>query len=155
MSTIEVIVVILLVLAAIRGIMTGFLRQLVIFVGYYLLVLLLFGIIGKNAFAMQLIPQNSSIFQTILTMIVLIIGGALLVKFAAKIINAIFNKIPVLGTANRVLGMIFCVILVMFIFGSFISILLNLGVKVESLGLDKRGISHICYKIFTTLVNIF
>ena len=133
MSTIEVIVVILLVLAAIRGIMTGFLRQLVIFVGYYLLVLLLFGIIGKNAFAMQLIPQNSSIFQTILTMIVLIIGGALLVKFAAKIINAIFNKIPVLGTANRVLGMIFCVILVMFIFGSFISILLNLGVKVESL----------------------
>ncbi|MBK6934260.1 MAG: hypothetical protein IPH17_04050 [Bacteroidales bacterium] len=92
MSTIEVIVVILLVLAAIRGIMTGFLRQLVIFVGYYLLVLLLFGIIGKNAFAMQLIPQNSSIFQTILTMIVLIIGGALLVKFAAKIINAIFNK---------------------------------------------------------------
>ena len=134
MSTIEVIVVILLVLAAIRGIMTGFLRQLVIFVGYYLLVLLLFGIIGKFAFAMQLIPQNSSIFQTILTMIVLIIGGALLVKFAAKIINAIFNKIPVLGTANRVLGMIFCVILVMFIFGSFISILLNLGVKVESLG---------------------
>jgi len=39
----------------------------------------------------------------------MIIGGVLLIKFTSNIINALFNKIPVLGTMNRILGMILCV----------------------------------------------
>ncbi|MFY9418222.1 MAG: hypothetical protein WAP17_03945, partial [Bacteroidales bacterium] len=95
MSTLEIIIIIILVLAAIRGVMTGFLRQIIIFVGYYLLALLFFSIIGTNNFDLPFATNSNSLFYNILTLIIMIIGGVLLIKFAAQIINAIFNKIPV------------------------------------------------------------
>lgn len=155
MSTLEIIIIIILVLAAIRGVMTGFLRQIIIFVGYYLLALLFFSIIGTNNFDLPFATNSNSLFYNILTLIIMIIGGVLLIKFAAKIINAIFNKIPVLGTMNRIFGMILCVFLVMFIIGSFITILINLGVQPESLKLTNNGITNFCYRLFVTLIDIF
>ncbi|NLY21947.1 MAG: hypothetical protein GX048_01325 [Bacteroidales bacterium] len=155
MSTLEIIIIIILVLAAIRGVMTGFLRQIIIFVGYYLLALLFFSIIGTNNFDLPFATNSNSLFYNILTLIIMIIGGVLLIKFAAQIINAIFNKIPVLGTMNRILGMILCVFLVMFIIGSFITILINLGVQPESLKLTNNGITNFCYRLFVTLIDIF
>ena len=155
MSALEIIIIIVLVLAAIRGVMTGFLRQIIIFVGYYLLALLFFSIIGTNNFDLPYSTNSNSLFYNILTLIIMIIGGVLLIKFAAQIINAIFNKIPVLGTMNRILGMILCVFLVMFIIGSFITILINLGVQPESLKLTNNGITNFCYRLFVTLIDIF
>lgn len=155
MSTLEIIIIIILVLAAIRGVMTGFLRQIIIFVGYYLLALLFFSIIGTNNFDLPFATNSNSLFYNILTLIIMIIGGVLLIKFAAQIINAIFNKIPVLGTMNRILGMILCVFLVMFVIGSFITILLNLGVPADSLKLAENGLANFCYKLFVTLIDIF
>lgn len=155
MSTLEIIIIIILVLAAIRGVMTGFLRQIIIFVGYYLLALLFFSIIGTNNFDLPFATNSNSLFYNILTLIIMIIGGVLLIKFAAQIINAIFNKIPVLGTMNRIFGMILCVFLVMFIIGSFITILLNLGVPADSLKLAENGLANFCYKLFVTLIDIF
>ncbi len=155
MSTLDIIIIIILALAAIRGVMTGFLRQIIIFVGYYLLALLFFSIIGTNNFDLPYSTNSNSLFYNILTLIIMIIGGVLLIKFAAQIINAIFNKIPVLGTMNRILGMILCVFLVMFIIGSFITILINLGVQPESLKLTNNGITNFCYRLFVTLIDIF
>ncbi|MDI6832612.1 MAG: CvpA family protein [Bacteroidales bacterium] len=155
MSTLDIIIIIILALAAIRGVMTGFLRQIIIFVGYYLLALLFFSIIGTNNFDLPFSTNSNSLFYNILTLIIMIIGGVLLIKFAAQIINAVFNKIPVLGTMNRILGMILCVFLVMFIIGSFITILLNLGVQPDSLKLTNNGITNFCYKLFVTLIDIF
>ncbi|MDY0328852.1 MAG: CvpA family protein [Arcobacteraceae bacterium] len=155
MSALEIIIIIILALAAIRGVMTGFLRQIIIFVGYYLLALLLFNIIGTNNFDLPFSTNSNSLFYNLLTLIIMIIGGVLLIKFAAKIINALFNKIPVLGTMNRILGMILCVFLVMFIIGSFIIILLNLGVQPDSLELTNNGITNFCYRLFVTLIDIF
>lgn len=155
MSTLDIIIIIILALAAIRGVMTGFLRQIIIFVGYYLLALLFFSIIGTNNFDLPFSTNSNSLFYNILTLIIMIIGGVLLIKFAAQIINAVFNKIPVLGTMNRILGMILCVFLVMFIIGSFITILLNLGVQPDSLKLTNNGITNFCYRLFITLIDIF
>ena len=115
MSALEIIIVIILILAAIRGLMTGFLRQAIIFVGYYLLALLFISIIGTNNFDLPFATNSNSLFYNILTLLIMIVGGVLLIKFAAQIINALFNKIPVLGTMNRIFGMILCVFLVMFI----------------------------------------
>lgn len=155
MSTLDIIIIIILALAAIRGVMTGFLRQIIIFVGYYLLALLFFSIIGTNNFDLPYSTNSNSLFYNLLTLIIMIIGGVLLIKFAAKIINALFNKIPVLGTMNRILGIILCVFLVMFIIGSFITILLNLGVQQDSLKLTNKGIANYCYRLFVTLIDIF
>ncbi len=155
MSALEIIIIIILALAAIRGVMTGFLRQIIIFVGYYLLALLLFNIIGTNNFDLPFSTNSNSLFYNLLTLIIMIIGGVLLIKFAAKIINALFNKIPVLGTMNRILGIILCVFLVMFIIGSFITILLNLGVQPDSLKLTNNSIANYCYRLFVTLIDIF
>ncbi|HNW21393.1 MAG TPA: CvpA family protein [Bacteroidales bacterium] len=155
MSALEIIIIIVLVLAAIRGLITGFLRQTIILVGYYLLALLFFSVIGSNNVEVPYAPNNSSLFYNILTLIVMLIGGVLLIKFTSNIINALFNKIPVLGTMNRILGMILCVFLVMFVIGSFITILLNLGVPADSLKLAENGLANFCYKLFVTLIDIF
>jgi hypothetical protein len=155
MSAFEIILIIILFLAAIRGLMTGFLRQAIIFVGYYVLALLLFRIIGTNNFDIPFATNSNSLFYNILTLLIMIVGGVLLIKFTAQIINAIFNKIPGIGTMNRILGMILCVILAMFVIGSFITILLNFGVTPDSLKLTHNGLANFCYKLFVALVDIF
>jgi len=45
--------------------------------------------------------------------------------------------------------------LVMFVIGSFITILLNLGVSADSLKLAENGLANFCYKLFVTLIDIF
>ena len=136
MNGFDIVIVILIITAFIKGLMKGFISELATLVG------LILGIIGAVLFsgivANWLIGRVSSQFIPVLSFLILFVGIIFCVYLLAKLIDS-FIKAIALGWLNRIAGGFFSVFKIMFIVSVLILIVDRFGIGEKIIKQDVRN----------------
>ena len=154
MNALDIIMLLCLIPAAIRGFSKGLITQLIALLSVYIGAIVAFRLSPVFSSFMGQLVTGSEKVVTLLTFAVIFTGVLMFMRFMGKVINGTVDNLA-LGGLNHILGVSFAVLTTIVVLGILITLFESLNTSFGFVSEDKLNESVLYYPIKTIANHIF